>query len=50
MRLFRAAAHGQALAAAASKDLAACAAVDSYPVIPIYQDRHITKLGPERER
>jgi hypothetical protein len=24
--------------------------VDSYPVIPIYQDRLITKLGPERER
>jgi hypothetical protein len=24
--------------------------VDSYPVIPIFQDRQITKLGPERER
>ena len=32
------------------EDLAACAAVDSYPVIPIYQDRQITKLGPDRER
>jgi 2-phosphosulfolactate phosphatase len=51
MRLFQAAAHGRALAAAGfEEDLAACAAVDSYPVIPIYQDRHITKLGPERER
>ena len=51
MRLFSTAAHGRALAAAGFEgDLAACATVDSYPVIPIYQDRHITKLGPERER
>jgi 2-phosphosulfolactate phosphatase len=51
MRLFDSAVHGRALAAAGFEgDLAACAAVDSYPVIPIYQDRHITKLGPERER
>ncbi|MFL5607793.1 MAG: 2-phosphosulfolactate phosphatase, partial [Gemmatimonadaceae bacterium] len=51
MRLFNTAAHGRALAAAGfEEDLAACAAVDSFPVIPIYQDRLITKLGPERER
>ena len=51
MRLFETAAHGRALAAAGFEaDLAACAAVDSFPVIPIYQDRQITKLGPERER
>jgi len=51
MRLFNTAAHGRALAAAGfEEDLAACSAVDSYPVIPIYQDRQITKLGPERER
>jgi 2-phosphosulfolactate phosphatase len=51
MRLFSTAAHGRALAAAGFEgDLAACAAVDSYPVIPIFQDRQITKLGPERER
>jgi phosphosulfolactate phosphohydrolase-like enzyme len=51
MRLFNTAAHGRALAAAGFEgDLAACAGVDSYPVIPIYQDRLITKLGPERER
>jgi 2-phosphosulfolactate phosphatase len=51
MRLFTTAAHGRALAAAGFEgDLAACAAVDSFPVIPIYQDRQITKLGPERER
>jgi 2-phosphosulfolactate phosphatase len=50
-RLFNTAAHGRALAAAGFEgDLAACGAVDSYPVIPIYQDRQITKLGPERER
>jgi 2-phosphosulfolactate phosphatase len=51
MRLFNTAAHGRALAAAGfGEDLAACAAVDSFPVIPIYQDRQITKLGPERDR
>jgi 2-phosphosulfolactate phosphatase len=51
IRLFNTAAHGRALAAAGfQEDLAACAAVDSFPVIPIYQDRQITKLGPERER
>lgn len=51
LRLFTVSAHGRALADAGFKeDLAACAAVDSYPVIPIYQDRQITKLGPERER
>jgi 2-phosphosulfolactate phosphatase len=51
MRLFNTAAHGRALAAAGfGEDLAACAAVDSYPVVPIYQDRQITKLGPDRER
>jgi 2-phosphosulfolactate phosphatase len=51
MRLFNTAAHGRALAAAGfEEDLTACAVVDSLPVIPIYHDRQITKLGPERER
>ena len=51
MRLFNTAAHGRALAAAGfGDDLTASAAVDSYPVIPIYQDRQITLLGPDRER
>ena len=51
VRLFNTAAHGRALAAAGFEgDLAAAAAVDSTPVIPIYQDRQITKLGPDRER
>jgi len=49
--LFDTAAHGQALAAAGfADDLLACAAIDAHPVIPVYQDRQITKLGPERER
>ena len=50
-RLFRTAAHGRALAGAGfGDDLTACAAVDSYPVIPVYQDRQITMLGPDRAR
>ena len=51
LRLFNSASHGRALAAAGFEaDLAVCAAVDSCPIIPIFQDRQITKLGPERER
>lgn len=50
-KLFEASEHGRALQEAGFRDdLAACAAVDAYPVLPIYQDRQITKLGPERER
>jgi 2-phosphosulfolactate phosphatase len=50
-RLFRTSSHGIALAEAGfGDDLLACAKVDSYPVIPVYQDRQITKLGPERAR
>lgn len=50
-QLFADSEHGQALADAGfSDDLVVCAAVDSYPVIPIYQDRQITMLGPDRER
>lgn len=50
-RLFEASEHGRALREAGfGEDLAVCAAVDSHPVIPIYQDRQITKLGPDRER
>jgi len=51
VKLFAASEHGRALAAAGfSADLELCAAVDSYPVVPLYQDRQITKLGPDRER
>ena len=50
-RLFTEATHGRALADAGfAGDLELCAAIDTYPVIPVYQDRQITKLGPERER
>jgi 2-phosphosulfolactate phosphatase len=51
LRLFSASAHGRSLSEAGfGDDLTASAAVDSYPVIPLYQDRQITKLGPERAR
>ena len=51
LRLFAASAHGRALSEAGyGDDLTDCAAVDSCPVIPLYQDRQITKLGPERAR
>ncbi|HEU4643711.1 MAG TPA: 2-phosphosulfolactate phosphatase [Gemmatimonadaceae bacterium] len=50
-QLFADSEHGQALADAGfGADLELCASVDSYPVIPIYQDRQITLLGPDRER
>lgn len=49
--IFHASEHGRALRDAGfAGDLEACAAIDSHPVIPVYQDRQITKLGPERER
>jgi 2-phosphosulfolactate phosphatase len=44
-------AHGRALADAGFReDLALCAAVDAYPVVPVFVDRQITRLGPDRER
>jgi 2-phosphosulfolactate phosphatase len=50
-KIFRDSVHGQALAEAGfGEDLLACAAVDSHPVVPIYQERQITRLGPDRER
>lgn len=50
-RLFDESAHGRALRGAGfAEDLAVCAALDAFPVIPVYSDRQITKLGPERER
>jgi 2-phosphosulfolactate phosphatase len=50
-RLFEDSEHGRALAEAGfAEDLAVCASVDAQPVIPIYHDRQITKLGPDRER
>ena len=50
-QLFADSAHGHALADAGyAADLVTCAQIDSHQIIPIYQDRQITKLGPERER
>ena len=50
-RLFADSEHGRALADAGfADDLAVCASVDAYSVVPIYSDRQITKLGPDRER
>jgi 2-phosphosulfolactate phosphatase len=50
-RLFGDSAHGRALADAGfAEDLLVCASVDAYPVVPIYLDRQITRLGPEWER
>jgi 2-phosphosulfolactate phosphatase len=50
-RLFSEASHGKALADAGyAEDLVLCGSVDAYPVLPVYSDRQITKLGPDRER
>jgi 2-phosphosulfolactate phosphatase len=50
-KVFKESSHGQELQAAGfGDDLTAAAEVDSYSVVPIYQDRQITKLGPERAR
>jgi 2-phosphosulfolactate phosphatase len=48
-KLFKASTHGAALAEAGfGSDLEFCAQVDSYSVVPVYQDRQITKLGTAR--
>ena len=50
-QMFEDSSHGRALIEAGyADDLVLCAAVDSCPVVPIYADRQITKLGPDRER
>lgn len=50
-RLFDDSEAGRALSDAGyGPDLDFCARIDSYPVVPVYQERQITKLGPERER
>ena len=50
-KIFKDSTHGQALAEAGfGGDLVACAQLDSHPVVPIYQDRQITRIGPDRER
>ena len=50
-KIFQDSSHGKALAEAGfGDDLVACAALDTHPVVPIYQDKQITRLGPDRER
>ena len=50
-RLLRMSAHGAALVEAGfGDDIPLCAEVDAHPVVPVYQDRQITKLGTERWR
>lgn len=50
-KLLRSTSHGTALSEAGfADDVVACAALDAHPVVPVYQDRQITKLGPERAR
>jgi 2-phosphosulfolactate phosphatase len=49
--IFKDSSHGSALAAAGfGEDLVACAQLDSHPVVPVYQDRQITRIGPDRAR
>ncbi len=43
--------HGRALVEAGFvADLAVCAALDTHPVVPVHQDRQITRLDDNRER
>jgi 2-phosphosulfolactate phosphatase len=50
-KVFKESAHGKALQEAGfGDDLRAAAEVDAHPVVPIFQERQITKLGPERAR
>ncbi len=49
--LFLDSAHGRALTETGfGHDLAVCAGIDSYPLIPVCADRQITRLGPGHER
>jgi 2-phosphosulfolactate phosphatase len=50
-RLFAQSSHGRALAEAGfADDLVTCATIDKYPVVPIYHDRQVTRLGPDHHR
>lgn len=49
--IFLDSAHGRSLADAGFRaDLALCAAVDAYPIVPVFTERQITRLGTNRER
>jgi 2-phosphosulfolactate phosphatase len=50
-RLLLASSHGRALRDAGfGDDLGVCATVDAFGVVPVYVERQITKIDPERER
>lgn len=50
-QIFADAEHGRALVGAGyGDDLVACSAIDAHPVVPVYLDRQIVKLGPDWER
>ncbi|MDQ3519032.1 MAG: 2-phosphosulfolactate phosphatase [Gemmatimonadota bacterium] len=50
-KLFSDSEHGRALAEGGfTDDLVVCGRIDAYPLVPMYQDRSITKLGPGRDR
>jgi phosphosulfolactate phosphohydrolase-like enzyme len=50
-RLFGDSEHGRALADAGyGADLEACAKIDAYPVVPVYQDRQIAALDTAKGR
>jgi 2-phosphosulfolactate phosphatase len=50
-KIFKDSSHGRALIEAGfGGDLETSLLVDSNPVVPIYQDKQITRLGPDRER
>ena len=49
--LFLDSAHGRALRGAGfDADLDICAGLDTYPVVPVYVDRQITRLGSDHAR
>jgi 2-phosphosulfolactate phosphatase len=49
--LFAACSHGRALAEGGhGDDLPVCAAIDTQPVVPVYADRQVTRLGSDRGR
>ena len=50
-RAFGESTHGRALADAGFvEDLVLCGGIDTHPVVPVYAERQITKLGTERGR
>lgn len=50
-RVFEQSEHGRALAEAGfEQDLVTCATLDVFPVVPVYHDRQVTKLGPDLVR